>query len=90
MAFSSSVKKHDVIGTMQVKIFDCSFASVTTGLVKSGFSNVFAAVFSNGTTEAQGLVKLNRNAADDGAEVGSVNVSGVTSNDVGQLIVFGN
>jgi hypothetical protein len=89
MAFSSSVVKHDVIGSMQVKIVSCNFASVTTGLVKTGFSQVFAAVFNNGTTEAQGLVKINRNAADDGAEVGSVNVSGVTSNDVGQLIVFG-
>jgi hypothetical protein len=90
MAFSSTVKKHDVIGTMQVKIIACDFASVTTGLVKTGFSNVFAAVFSNGVTEAQGLVKLNRNAADDAAEVGSVNISGVTSNDTGDLIVFGN
>jgi hypothetical protein len=90
MAFSSSVKKHDVVGTMQVKIYDCDFASVTTGLVKTGFSNVFAAVFTNGVSEAQGLVKLNRNAADDGAEVGSVNVSGVTASDTGTLIVFGN
>lgn len=89
MAFSSSVKKHDVVGTMQVKIFDCSFAAVTTGLVKTGFSQILYAGFTNNTTEAQGLVKPNRNAADDGAEIGSVNVSSVTSNDVGQLIVYG-
>jgi hypothetical protein len=89
MAFSSTVKKHDVVGTMQVKIFDCNFASVTTGLVKTGFRQILFSSFVNNTTEAQGLVKNDRNAADDGAEIGSVNVSGVTSNDVGQLIVYG-
>lgn len=89
MAFSSSVKKQDVIGTMQVQIIDCNFAAVTTGAVQTGFKQVFAAVFNNGTTEAQGLVKINRNAADDAAEIGTVNVSGVTASDVGQLIVFG-
>lgn len=89
MAFSSSVKKQDVIGTMQVKIIDCDFAAVTTGHVKTGFSQVFAAVFNNGTTEAQGLVKINRDAADTVAEIGGVNISGVTLSDVGQLIVFG-
>jgi hypothetical protein len=90
MAFSSTHKKSDVFGTTQVKFFDVNFASVTTGAVKSGFSNVLHAEFTNGTSEAQGLVKINRNAADDAAEAGTVNISGVTSDDVGQLVVFGN
>lgn len=90
MAFSSTLKKSDICGTTQVKFFDVNFASVTTGAVKSGFSNVLFAVFNNGTTEAQGLVKINRNAADNAAEAGTVNISGVTSNDVGQLMVYGN
>lgn len=89
MAFSSTVKKHDVVGSMQVKVFDCNFAAVTTGLVKTGFNQILFANFVNNTTEAQGLVKPDRNAADDGAEIGSVNISGVTASDVGQLIVFG-
>lgn len=90
MAFSSTLKKADIFGTTQVKIFDVNFASVTTGAVKTGFSNVLFAVFNNSTTEAQGLVKPNRNAADAAAEAGTVNISGVTSSDVGQLIVYGN
>jgi hypothetical protein len=89
MAFSSTVVKADVVGTMQVKIFDCNFASVTTGAVKTGFSTVYMAVFNNAVTEAQGLVKANRNAADNAAEQGTVNISSVTSNDTGKLIVFG-
>jgi hypothetical protein len=89
MAFSSSVNKQDVVGSMKVQIYSCDFAAVTTGAIKTGFSNIFAAVFNNGTTEAQGLVKINIAADGSTAEVGTVNVSGVTSNDVGQLIVFG-
>lgn len=90
MAFSSTLKKHDVVGSMQVRIFDVNFASVTTGAVKTGFSNILFCDFCNNTTEAQGLVKPNRNAADNAAEVGTINISGVTSSDVGQLIVYGN
>jgi hypothetical protein len=89
MAFSSSQSRQDVVGSMQVKVFDCNFASVTTGAVKTGFSQIFFAGFNNGVTEAQGLVKVDRNAADDGAEIGTVNISGVTSDDTGKLIVFG-
>lgn len=90
MAFSSTQKKADVFGTTQVKFYDVNFASVTTGAVKTGFSNVLHADFVNNTSEAQGLVKINRNAADNAAEAGTVNVSGVTASDVGQLIVYGN
>jgi hypothetical protein len=90
MAFSSTLKKSDVFGTTQVKFYDLNFASVTTGAVKTGFSNILHADFVNGTTEAQGLVKINRNAADNAAEAGTVNVSSVTSNDTGLLIVYGN
>lgn len=89
MAFSSTVEKTDVVGTMQVKIYDCNFASVTTGAVETGFRQIFFAAFNNGVSEAQGLVKINRNAADNGAEIGTVNISGVTSSDTGKLIVFG-
>jgi hypothetical protein len=89
MAFSSSLKKSDVSGTTPYKIYTCDFASVTTGHIKTGFSTVIAAFFNNGVTEGQGLVKINRNSADDAAEAGGVNVSGVTSDDTGQLIVFG-
>lgn len=89
MAFSSTLKKQDVMGTTLVKILDVNFASVTTGHVKTGFGTVLAAVFTNGVSEGQGLVKINRNAADDAAEQGGVNISGVTSNDTGTLIVYG-
>lgn len=90
MAFSSSLKKRDIHGTMQFKIIDCNFASVTSGHVKTGFGTVYAAFFNNGTTEAQGLVKINRNSADNAAEAGGIHISGVTASDIGQLIVYGN
>ena len=89
MAFSSTVKKNDVVGTMNVKVFDVDFASVTTGAVKTGFNQILFSAFTNNVSEAQGLVKNNRNAADNAAEVGTINISGVTANDAGQLIVFG-
>lgn len=90
MAFLSTQVKHDICGTMQVKIFSCNFASVTTGAVKTGFSNIHFADFVNNVSEAQGLVKQNIAADGSTAEVGTVNVSGVTASDTGKLIVYGN
>lgn len=89
MAFSSSKSRDDVFGSTKVAFFSCDFASVTTGAVKTGFSTVIDATFRNAVSEGQGLVKINRNAADDAAEAGTVNISGVTSNDTGTLIVYG-
>lgn len=90
MAFSSTVKKHDIQGTMVMKVIAVNAAAVTSGYVKTGLRNVVFAVFNNGTTAGKGLVLIN--IASDGttAEQGGVYISGLTSGDVGQLLVYGN
>lgn len=90
MAFSSSLKKEDVQGTMICKVFDLSFAGVgvTSGHVKTGLGTVVFAAHNNETT-ATGRVKLNRNADDTAAEAGSIFLAGFTAEDVGQVIVYG-
>lgn len=90
MAFSSTQVKHDLMGNTQVKFFSVDFAAVTSGHVKTGFSNVLAAFFNNAVSEAQGLVKINRDSGDTAAEAGGVHISGVTLSDTGVLVVFGN
>jgi hypothetical protein len=89
MAFSSTQVRQDVVGTMQVKIFDCDFTGATTGAVKTGFNQIFFSVFNNRVSEAQGLVKPNTAADGSTAEIGTVNISSVTSGDAGKLMVFG-
>jgi hypothetical protein len=89
MAFSSSVKKHDVQGTMILKVLDFNAASVTSGYVKTGLRNIVFAVISNRSTAGAGKALVN--IASDGttAEQGGLFLSGLTSNDVGSVLVYG-
>lgn len=89
MAFSSSLKKVDQIGTTQVQYHDVNLAGVTTGHIKTGLSNILFADHNNETT-AGGRVKINRNAADNAYEAGGLLLVGFTSNDVGSVMVHGN
>lgn len=90
MAFSSSVVKHDIFGTTQVKIINCDFAAVTAGHIKTGFGNVFAAHVNNEVTEGDGKAAINKASDGSAAEAGSVNLTGFTANDVATITVFGN
>lgn len=89
MAFSSTLKKRDIQGTTQVQAYDVNLASVTTGHIKTGLSNIIFAV-ANNETSVTGRVKINRNSADDAVEMGGVLLIGFTSNDVGSVMIHGN
>lgn len=89
MAFSSTKKTEQLLGALKVQIYDVNFASVTSGHVKTGLNNVYAAVFVDEVTEEAGLVKTNKDSAGTSTEFGGVHISAVTSNDTGKLIVIG-
>jgi hypothetical protein len=89
MAFSSTVTKSDVQGTMICKVISASFAAVTSGAIKTGLSNIAFAVHNNEKTEGDGLMKINIASDGSTAEHGSLYFSGFTSNDVATVLVYG-
>lgn len=88
MAFSYSIKKQGVMGDLQYKVYDVNFASVTSGHIPTGLSNVVFATFNNDVSE-DGKLEQNRNSADDAAEYGGVLLNGFTADDTGTVMVFG-
>lgn len=88
MAFSAEKVSNHVAGNLLVAFYDLNFASVTEGVVKTGFSHVRHAAFENEVSEGQGKVQINKSAAST-ANAGSVFISSVTSNDTGKLMVWG-
>jgi len=81
MAFSSSKLASSLMGNLRVEVHSCNFASVTTGDISVGMSNIMHMSFNNETTEAAGLVTKSGQ---------TVTIASVTSNDVGTLLVIGN
>ncbi len=80
MAFSATLKRQSLMGNMRVEVWELDFASVTTGTFSAGLGTIDHVSFNNETTEAQGLVT--KSGSD-------ITVAGVTSSDVGTIIVFG-
>lgn len=68
------------MGNLRVEIWELDFASVTTGTFSAGLGTIDHVSFNNGTTEAQGLVTKSGSA---------ITVAGVTSDDVGTIMVVG-
>lgn len=90
MAFTATRQDRFPIGNKIAEIWELSFASVTSGETKTGLKQVDFAAFTNETTEAQGLVNKNSaSASETEDDLGSVFISGVTSNDNGVLFVIG-
>lgn len=82
MAFSSSKLASSIAGNVKMEIHSFDAASVTSGTISAGMSNIFAVFVNNGTTAGQG-----HKATWSGQ---LVTISDLTSNDVGQLIILGN
>lgn len=80
MAFSATLKRQSLMGNMRVEVWDVNFASVTTGSFSSGIGQVDHISFNNEVSEAQGL------ATNSGSDI---TVAGVTSNDVGTVMIVG-
>jgi len=90
-AFSATLGQQGQIGGLRFKIYELSFASVTSGTTITGMNNIIYAVFNNETTEAQGLVNKNSaTASETEDDPGEIHISGVTSSDNGVLFVIGN
>ncbi len=82
MAFSSSSKQVNVIGNKRMEIISFDAASVTTGVASSKLGHIDSVLINNTTSGDVAGQKV--------AVSGSnITLSGVNSNDVGELIVFG-
>ena len=88
MAFSSTKLTESPIAGFRLQVFDLNFASVTEGIVRTGMNQVLAAFYSPDTTDDHGVVQKNKSAAST-TENGAVFISGVTSSDLGSLLVIG-
>jgi hypothetical protein len=82
MAFSYSSEQINVIGIKKMEIISFNAASVTTGTAYTKLSHVDAILINNTTS---GVVAGQKAVATGSAIV----LSGVNSNDVGDLVVFG-
>lgn len=82
MAFSSSSKQVNVIGVKKMEIISFNCASVTTGVASSKLSHIDSVLINNTTS---GVV-AGQKAVVSGQDI---TLSGVNSNDVGELVVFG-
>lgn len=82
MAFSSVKKASSIAGNIKMEIHSFSAASVTTGTISAGMSNIFAVIVNNATTAGQG-----HKAVWSGQ---LVTISDLTSNDEGQVVILGN
>lgn len=78
------------LGNANLHIIKCTFTGVTGGLIQTGMANVLAAWYSPRTSDDHGIVYPNFSDAGSTASAGDVYVDGVTSGDVGYLMVIGN
>lgn len=89
MALTSSRTENQQLGQVNLQCHTLTFTGVTSGHVKTGLARVRAAFFNNETSEAQGIVKINKASDGATAEGGGVYISDVTSGDTGTLTVIG-
>lgn len=82
MAFSSISKQVNVIGNKRMEIISFDAAGVTTGVASSKLGHIDTVLINNTTS---GVV-AGQKAAVSGS---NITLSGVNSNDVGELVVFG-
>ena len=82
MAFSSSSKSYTITGTRKIEIISFNAASVTTGVASSKISHIDSVLINN---ETSGVVAAQK-AAVSGQ---NITITGLNSNDVGTLVVFG-
>ena len=80
MAFSSERKSRALANGMVIEVHSFNSAGVTSGSISTGLGTIFGVAFNNETTEMDGK------AVKSGQDVA---ISGVTSGDVGTIVVFG-
>jgi hypothetical protein len=80
MAFSSEKKARTLMGNLVAEIHSFNAASVTSGNISVGISNILHVSLQNNVTDGDGL------AVPSGQTVA---LSGLTSNDTGTILVIG-
>lgn len=80
MAFSSEKKARSIAGNLLMEVHSWNAASVTSGTINTGISNILHVGVNNLVSEGQGL------AVPSGANVA---LSSVVSNDTGTIVVIG-
>lgn len=82
MAFSSSSKGVNIAGIKKIEVISFNAASVTSGTISSKISHIEAVIIQNETSGSVAGMK----AVATGQNIA---VSGLNSNDVGNVVVFG-
>lgn len=80
MAFSSSKKGRSIAGNLVMEVHSWDAASVTTGTISVGISNILHVGLNNAVTEGDGIATFSGQ---------TVTIAGVTSNDTGTVVVIG-
>lgn len=80
MAFSATLKRQSIFGTLKAQVWEVNSAGVTGGTIATGLSSVDHISLNNKTTEGEGL------AVDSGS---NVVLSGLVSNDLATVLVIG-
>jgi hypothetical protein len=83
MAFSSAKKTRSDAGNVILEVWSFNAASVTTGTISPGVSNVLSVLINN---ETSGAVSGQKAVA---ATSGLITLTGLNSNDVGTITVIG-
>lgn len=82
MAFSATLIKKGVMGDMRYEIWKFNAASVTSGNITTGLKNIFMASLNDYTTAGVGIANFLTTA-------GVVALTGLTSSDIGYVMVWG-
>ena len=89
MAFLYNKTTDQLLGAVKIQTYDLNFSGVTAGDINTGMAHVYVAILNNQTSEDDGLTVPNVDTNGSTAKPGSVHSSGVTTSDLGQLIVIG-
>jgi hypothetical protein len=81
MAFSSTLVFKTVMGNKSMEVWSFNSAGVTSGNIATGLANIAATKLANKTAQ--------RGVVDDTTTAGTVALTGLTSNDVGYVFVWG-
>jgi len=83
MAFSSAKKSRSDAGNVMIEVYSFNAAAVTSGTISAGIGKIQSVSLNNETSGAVAGQKAVYDAN------GLITISGLTSNDIGSIIVIG-
>lgn len=81
MVFTSTMTHRTVSGNLRIEVWEWNSAGVTSGNIDTGLGKIVHTNFENKTAQ--------RGTVDDTTTSGRVALTGLTSNDVGRVVVYG-